>query len=132
MTKLLLSTLIFTLIISGCAINRTYNLTLINTTGYNIDSLKIGCGKQSSNATILPFDTTETLKIPFNYLFAFTEPLMCMTVTSYSDSTGKFIHTSGNVISESDLKKGENNLISIKLKDNQDKKTDIFEIKLIE
>jgi len=132
MVKLIFSTALFVLFISGCAINRTYNVSLINSTEYRIDNLQIGCGKHISNASISPFDTTENLKIPFNYLVAFTEPLMCMTITNYSDSLEKFIHSSGNVIAESDLKKRDNNFVLIKLKDNQEKKTEIFEIKLIE
>ena len=124
---------LFCFMIVGCAWNRTYEFTVINTTDYKIDTLKIGCGLEGKKKiSVNPNDTTEQFEIRFRYLIPLTEPLLCLTVTNYSDSTGNYENTYGGVISESSLTGIRSNILKIKLDKYSMYDGDIFLIKLQE
>ena len=118
------------IILTGCALNRSYDILVINHTGYKIDTMNFGCNRNIKQISVNPNDTSNKFRIPFKYIFAFSEPLLCVDISNYSDSTNKYKNNKGMVIPESDLSRKRQNVITVKLYEKPNNRSDIFSINI--
>ena len=115
--------------ITGCAINRSYEILVINNTVYKIDTMNFGCGRNTKQISVNPKDTSNQFRMRFNYTFAISEPLLCVAISNFSDSTNNYKNSNGIVIPQSGLSRKKRNVITVKLYEKPNNNSDIFLIK---
>lgn len=125
--------LLFLLIlsISSCTRKRNYEFLIKNNTNYNINTLKLGCGQEDSKEiSIEPNGEKEITYFNRGTFFDFTDPLLCITISKYSDTITTYENSEGGVTSIKDLKKKESNILTIEIDPNPNSQTNIFDIKV--
>jgi len=117
-----------TFLLCSCKKEITYDCTIINETNYRIDKIEFSCAVDKRSVSIPSFGTSE--KFELRYVKSagrfFSEPLLCITVTEYSDSTQTYQNSIGQTMSISDLKK--NNEFIIKYEPSTLYPSDIFKV----
>ncbi len=126
-TTFVTACLIFML--TSCNKETTYDCTLINETTYNIKSVKFTCAVDETKIAVPPLGTSAKFELRYEKRVGrfFTEPLVCITVTEYADSSQTYQNTIGGTLSVNKLKKSNTFVISNKT--NTTNPTDIFSVK---
>lgn len=115
--------------LSSCNKETTYSCKLINETSYHIKEIKFTCAVDEKSVSVTPLGTSDKFELRYEKRVGrfFTEPLVCITVTEYADSTQTYQNEIGRSISVSKLKK-DNELV-ITYEPNVFNPTDIFRVK---
>jgi hypothetical protein len=129
--KLLIVAIItyFMILVCSCRKETTYNLTLINETNYQIDKIEFSCAVDDKSVSVPSFGSSKKFELRYEKEVCgncFSEPLLCISVTAYSDSTQIYQNEIGSTMSMSDLKK--NNEFIIRHEPNSLNPTDIFTV----
>jgi hypothetical protein len=121
---------IITFILNSCSKEITYDCTLINETNYRIDKIEFTCAVDQRTISVPPMGTSEKFELRYvrNAGRFFDEPLLCLTISEYSDSTQTYQNSIGSTMSISDLEK--NNEFVIKYEPNTMYPSDIFKVTL--
>jgi hypothetical protein len=128
--KIMFATIItcLTFLLCSCKKEITYDCTLINETKYRINKIEFSCAVDKKTVSILPFGTS--YKFELRYVKSsgrfFSEPLLCITVTEYSDSTQTYQNSIGHTMSISALQK--TNKLVIKYEPSPFYPSDIFKV----
>ena len=108
-----------------------FDFKVVNNTNYKIETMKLGCGeKNSMNISIEPNGLVTFIYHYSGTYFNFTEPLLCHTITKYSDTTTSYKNTIGGVISFHALSKNNLNIINIELDPDPFHPSNIFSVSL--
>jgi hypothetical protein len=130
---LLIVLLILQNLASSCTRKKDYEFLVKNNTTYEIITLKVGCGtKHSVNISIEPNNEKKFTYHDPGAFFEFTEPMLCHTVTMYSDSINTYENKIGGVASIPALKEKDINLMVIEINPIPDRNNpkNIFKIKV--
>jgi hypothetical protein len=120
--------LIFPLFFYSCRKEYTYNCTLINETGYNINLISFDCSIEDVDLSVPAYGTSEPFQLKYKSRFwNFTEPLLCISIKEYEDSLQSYENSVGGMMSISDLEKNNQFVIRTKMP-NQLDPSDIFEV----
>jgi hypothetical protein len=127
----LLIVFIISLGLISCSKERHYEFIVRNETAYHLNNIKFGCGENATEVATGANSSSTPFSITFKKSIAslFAEPLLCITVRSYSDSTKTFENTRGQVVSERSLKEGTTNYVVIEL-DSLPVGKDIFSMRI--
>ncbi|MDD3738892.1 MAG: hypothetical protein PHP31_06330 [Lentimicrobiaceae bacterium] len=89
----------------SCTDEVIYNCTIDNTTEYRIDKIEFSCSINEKIISVPPNSVSNKFQLTYtkNVGRFFVEPVVCVTITEYSDSTKTYKNTIGNVISISDM-----------------------------
>jgi hypothetical protein len=99
----------------SCSRERIYEIKIVNETDYYLN--KVSVGKDTMQIAVGPNQTSGPFEIAFtpNAAGLFSQPLLGVTVLTYSDSTTTFENSVGEVIAMNKLHEGRTNFIYIKL-----------------
>jgi hypothetical protein len=118
-------------IMCSCSRQHDYKFIAYNSTDYKIEILKIGSGENRIEISVDPNDSTELFTYHFaGTYFNFTEPLLYLFISEYSDSSRVYINKYGQVASIPDLLKKSINRIDISLEADTLGKEYIFDIRV--
>lgn len=109
---------IFSCILLFCSCKKeiTYECTLINETHYRIEKLEFSCAVDNKTVLIMPRKASEKFELRYVKragMFV-SEPLLCITVTEYSDSLKSYQNSIGQTFSISDLQKNNEFIVTYK------------------
>lgn len=115
--------------LTSCNKETTYSCKLINETSYHIKEIKFTCAVDEKSVSVTPLGTSDKFELRYvkNTGRFFSEPLVCITVTEYSDSTQTYQNSIGRTMAVSKLEK--NNELIITYEPNTFNPTDIFKVK---
>lgn len=129
-SKIFISIFLLTsiVVLTSCFEEREYEFIVTNNTTYRVDKMTISDTELSidPNSTLAP--VTITYKKGVGHFF--TEPLVGMSVRTYSDSTTTYENTYGRVVSLSDLKEILPNIVTLELDPAPFYPTDVFIVKV--
>lgn len=93
------------LLFFSCTDEIIYDCTINNTTKYKIDKIEFSCAIDEKIVSVSPNSVSD--KFQLTYIKSggrfFSEPLVCVTITEYSDSTKTYQNLIGRTISISDM-----------------------------
>jgi hypothetical protein len=120
---------LISIVMGACSRTQDYELVVINQTDFTIDVFKIDTHPRAVELSINPRDTSDTVVYRYkSAVIDLAEPLLGLSVDSYSDSLNTYQNKYGQVTSIPDLLKNNVNTIYIHLKDTTVYKEYIFEI----
>lgn len=102
-----------TFLLCSCEKEITFDCTLINETKYRINKIEFSCSIDKKTVSIPPFGKSEKFELRYEKSVGrfFAEPLLCITVTEYSDSTQTYQNSIGRTMAISNLKKNNEFII---------------------
>jgi hypothetical protein len=116
-------------LLATCKKRNEYIFVVINPTNYRIDNIDFTCAVDKFHLSVEPNSTSSEFILRKDALGIFSEPLICMTITDYSDST-KYKNGTGNTISFKGLSHKKVNTIRLSQITNTLYPSDIFSISI--
>lgn len=128
LTFVSLGSVLLTMLIS-CKKETQYKFIVTNNTSYRIDNIQFNCSVEETQISIEPNKSSSPFIINYKKKVGrfFTEPVLCVTITKYSDITTSYDNTFGSAFSISDFSQKATNSFQINLATNPNP-PDIFEI----
>jgi hypothetical protein len=116
-------------VFSACQKEINYECSVTNNTSYRIDKMEFSCAADNYTLSVEPNSSSPHFNLVYRRRAGrfFTEPLLCVTITGYSDSTAHYQNTYGQTFSIRELSKSTSSF-HIKYEPNPLRSTDIFKV----
>ena len=124
----LINVFLLTIGLLSCSQERTYEIKIVNETEYYLNKLSVG--EDVNYKAVGPNQTSGSFDFAYkpktgNLL---TQPLLRVTVLTYSDSSGTFENSVGGVVDLTKFQEGRTNYIYIKLAPSQPNTPTLFTV----